>query len=52
MDKLEKKSNTEEIKTEIPERESWVLEDLKKNIKILAHDPLILEEIKKKIKNF
>ena len=47
-DKSEK-PNIEEIYKEILEREPWVLDDLKKNIEILKHNPLIFEEIKKEI---
>ena len=48
MDKSEK-PNIEEIWKEILEREPWVLDDLKKNIKILKRDPLLFEEINKEI---
>lgn len=48
MEKSEK-PNIEEIWKEILEREPWVLDDLKKNIKILKRDPLLFEEINKEI---
>ena len=48
MNKHEK-PDVKEMWKEILERESWVLDDLKKNIEILTRSPILYEEIREKI---